>query len=331
MENALHEWAAARGYQVAWADGSIVEDGLERVRRLRDEGAFDPAFFDSLLGWMMEPGPRGERWRGSVILAAVPRPAHVVKFDSGDGRDVDLVLPPTYHRYYPLFDDVLADLDGFTGRRLSPRLLKAPLKTLAAMTGLVRYGRNNLVYVDGFGSYLQLMGFSTETRLAAWEPEEGFGKVGAQTDGAGTGPRPASALSLDECRTCRACRKACPAGAVAGDRFLLRGERCLTALSEADGPALPEVYGKLPTRCLIGCLACQERCPANKGRLRFERLDVRFTAGETAYLAGERGDGAPSPELTEKVRALACTDLTISNEGAGSILRRNLRSLLNVP
>ena len=42
----------------------------------------------------------------------------------------------------------------------------APIKTVAAMLGLVRYGRNNIAYADGIGSYLQLCGYITDARLA---------------------------------------------------------------------------------------------------------------------------------------------------------------------
>jgi epoxyqueuosine reductase len=315
MQDALREWAAARGYRVAWFGGSGLRGAFDRIKGLRDEGAFEPAFFESLLAWMTKPDLRAQAGAASVIVVAVPRPAHVVTFADRDGRDRDLVLPPTYFRYMPLFDEVLADLDRATGGGLGLRLLAAPLKTLAALTGLARYGKNNLAYVEGFGSFIQLVGLASDARLSGSDPAGGGGLY------------PAFA-ALDECRTCRACLKSCPTRAIGGDRFLLHGERCLTGLSETEGP-LPDSYGKLRRRCLIGCLACQERCPANKGRVRFERLAVRFSAEETAYLAGERGDGLPSAGLVDKVRSLACTDLRISDRGPEPILRRNLRAALN--
>jgi epoxyqueuosine reductase len=354
MEQVLREWAARRGYAIAWVGGKSVQEAFGRIARLRDEGAFDPAFYDSLLAWTERPESLAQSSSRAAIVVAVPSPANIITFDDPDGGPPrDLVLPPTYVRYLAIFDDVLADLkDATAGRLEGLRLLKAPLKTLAVISGLACYGKNNIAYVEGFGSYVQLVGFVTETALAPWRPA-----IGGDTRGEGAGARPSdeafdpaaapetggaqplqevdgeagawslAAASLDECRTCRACVKACPTRAIGGDRFLLHGERCMTVWSEAEGP-LPDEFAKARTPCLIGCMACQEVCPANKGRRRLERLPVLFTAEETAYLMGERGEGPPARELAAKVNGLGCTDLRVSAYGPEPILRRNLRALM---
>jgi ferredoxin len=44
---------------------------------------------------------------------------------------------------------------------------------------------------------------------------------------------------------------------------------------------MPE-WAKPPASvCLIGCMACQEVCPENKGRLKYVPSGVEFTAEET--------------------------------------------------
>jgi epoxyqueuosine reductase len=307
--SALREWAQERGYRIAWYDGRIVPCAFERVRRLQANGAINAGFFTKFLSWTGESEVLARAETKTVILLAVPRAAHVIAFEDG-GRLHDLVLPPTYLRYYPLFEEVLADLKATTGDGLKLRLLSAPLKTIAGLAGFGRYGKNNIVYVDGFGSGVQLMGFATELDLpdCAALPEDG--------------PQ-----ALDECRSCRACLLACPAGAIAGDRFLFHGERCLTAFSESEGE-LPGEFARLRTPTLIGCMACQESCPANRGRLRFNKLPQMFSSDETAYVLGERGDGPPAPELAEKVRALGLSDITLNETGPGPIFRRNLRAAL---
>jgi epoxyqueuosine reductase len=307
--NALAEWAETRGYRIAWYDGEVVRRAFDRIRGLRAEGAFDEGFFDRFISWMAKPEVLARAETRTIILLAIPRPAHVVTFKDR-GRLHDLVLPPTYLRYYPLFDEVLADLTAVTGDALKLRLLGAPLKTIAGLTGFARYGKNNITYVDGFGSGVQLMGLATDLPLpgCAVPPED------TPTD-------------LDECRSCRACLRACPAGAIVEDRFLFRGERCLTGFSESEGD-LPGEFVRLRTPTLIGCLACQERCPANRGRLRFEGLPQVFSSDETAYLLGELGDGPPAPDLAEKVRTLGLSDITVSEAGPSPIFRRNLRAHL---
>jgi ferredoxin len=309
MDKVLREWAAQRGYKVACYDGEVVGRAFDRIGRLEAEGAFESGFFSKFMSWTAEPGVREAAETKTFILVAIPSPAQIVTFEDGGGPH-DLVLPPTYLRYYPLFEEVLADLTAFTGDRLRLRRLSAPLKTIAGLTGFARYGKNNIIYVDGLGSGVQLAGFATEVSLPAGaSPGDGVPKM------------------LEECRSCRACLRACPMRAIAEDRFLLHGERCLTGFTESVGE-LPEEFGRLRTRTLIGCLACQDRCPANRGRLLFAKFPHGFSREETAYLLGERGDGPPTPELAGKVGAMGCTDLTLAEAGPSAIFRRNLRAAL---
>ncbi len=307
MENVLRGCAEEKGCRIAWYDGGVVRRAFDRIRRLQAEGAFDEGFFDKFMSWTAKPEVLARAETKTLILLAIPRPAHIITFEDR-GRLHDLVLPPTYLRYYPLFDEVLADLTAATGGALKLRLLSAPLKTIAGLTGFARYGKNNITYVDGFGSGAQLAGFATDLAIpgSAVPPEDT--------------PR-----ALDECRSRRACFRACPAKAIVEDRFLVRGERCLTGFSESEGD-LPGEFVRLRTPTLIGCLACQERCPANRGRLRFERPSQVFSNDETGYLLGERGAGPPAPELADKVRGLGLSDITISEAGPSPIFRRNLRA-----
>jgi epoxyqueuosine reductase len=184
-------------------------------------------------------------------------------------------------------------------------ILPAPLKAVAARLGLVTYGLNNITYTPRFGSYHQLIGLLTDAELV---PAGDW--------------RPVPPKTLAECESCEACRGACPTGAIGEDRFLLHAERCLTLHTEAAG-AWPEWLTPSVHHCLVGCMYCQEDCPANAGLLRTESTGVMFSAEETATLLAD--DGTPGDALDGGIRAkLEKLEL----EDYAPMLGRNLRALM---
>jgi hypothetical protein len=100
-------------------------------------------------------------------------------------------------------------------------------------------------------------------------------------------------------------------------------------LSWLDQPDI-RTRSEVRTVLLVGCLVCQEICPVNKGRLKFEKLSTVFSSEETAYIIGERGDGLSSPQLVDKVRALGCTEIEVTRDGPNPVFRRNLRAALRL-
>ncbi len=283
MIHELKEWAARHGYAVAWGDLSAVGAALEDIRRREAGGEVDAGVRRA---WLPEYDDRA-RWPREnsrrVLLVAVPRPAHRVAFTVG-GAPFEVLVPPTYVDYRRLAALVRAQLeaDG-PGARLGLEPLSAPLKSTAARLGLVEYGRNNVTYVPGMGSYFQLVGFLASAALelpADWRP---------QPPG-----------ELPTCAGCGLCVAECPTGAITEDRFLIRAERCRTLHNESPDP-LPEHLPAASLECLIGCLDCQEACPENAGRLEVERSPVRFTEAETRALL--RGAAEPTDPAAETLRA----------------------------
>lgn len=309
MPETLNRWAEARGHRIAWYDGSVVPRVFDEIQRLRAEGAFDDGFFGRSLAWLLPSGGDALPAPPTVILAATAAPAYRVTFTHG-GADHALTLPPTYHRYSALMEECRLELQAALGPGVRVETLAAPLKTLAVWTGFARYGRNNIAYVEPFGSACQLFAFSADTALP------------------GAGQPTLEPVMLDACRRCTACRRACPTAAIDDDRFLLHAERCLTYFSEYDLPLPPE-YGRLKTPCLVGCMACQEQCPANRGRIRHEHLPIRFDAAETAALLGAGGDAPLSEALVAKVTAIQTTECTATAAGPNPLFRRNLAAALS--
>ncbi|MEW5722385.1 MAG: 4Fe-4S double cluster binding domain-containing protein [Thermodesulfobacteriota bacterium] len=244
-------------------EASAERWGLDgEIRRTYTSGfRFDPE--ESL------PGAR------SLIITSTFQPRLRVNFTLA-GRERAAVIPPTYLSHTDR--RIAALLNGVLEPR-GLRLVRAalPLKLLAARTGLVRYGRNNVSYAEDWGSFHRLAAFFSE----------------AEPDGDDWG-EPAV---LDRCQDCPACQKACPTGAIQADRFVVRAERCLTFLNERTAD-FPDWVSPSWHNCLVGCLVCQRVCPENHQVFRSEEEGPTFSGSETQMLLS----GRPPEELPAATR-----------------------------
>lgn len=207
----------------------------------------------------------------TILVCAVPARHAIARLVAG-GRVVSVPLPSGY------WDD------GITSGALEPLLRAAaslgpedalvpasgclPLKLLAAKCGLVRYGRNGIAYAAGLGSSMAIRAFATDADFeeADWEKP----------------------LRLESCAACRACAARCPTGAIREGGFAIDAARCVTLYNEVEG-AFPETIPAHAHTALVGCLACQEACPANRSApppLELEALDLEESA---VLLAGDAG------------------------------------------
>jgi epoxyqueuosine reductase len=302
MDVRMRKWADDRGYQIAWGSAETVERARTAVVVRRESGELDAAFYDDHIEELLDSdgSPRGE----TVIAVAVPRPAHRVAFEIGGSR-FDALLPPTYVRYRETFEEVRKDLAANVLAGAHVERLVAPIKTVAAMLGLVRYGRNNITYAEGIGSYLQLCGYVTDAKLVI--PEDAPAR------------RP---QLLPECDGCTICRATCPTRAIEEDRVLIRAERCITLANENPGE-WPTFVPPRAHHCLLGCLRCQRSCPANS-KLEIADSGVFFSADETARLFD--GDG-PADDKTEN--GIHAKLVRLDQVNARPVLGRNLRTLLD--
>ena len=260
----LQQWASERGYLVAWGPASVVAEAKAGITAMGASGELDPDFFraELLSAVLPEESAPGK----NVIMIAVPCPAHSVTFDLGEGA-LEAILPPTYAFYQATYEGIRQDLasNGLPGCQVEH--LHGPCKTIAVRLGLVRYGKNNITYAPGIGSYLRLCGYWTDAELATPHPAP---------------PTTTGPSLLPECADCDRCRKACPTKAIGEDRVLLRAHRCLTYANENAGE-WPAWAADGPHRCLVGCLICQRVCPANP-ELPVEDTGLHFSVQETRAL-----------------------------------------------
>ncbi len=302
MKHAILEWAASRGYEVGWTEPAAIGEVVAEIETRRRAGGFDEAFANENLSFDAGCSARTDPWKSLVIV--MPRPAHLVRFLTGRGT-IETLLPPTYERYRPTFEDVRRELAGSVLRGAEVETLKVPLKLLAARLGLVRYGRNNVTYSPSAGSYLQLLGYLTDADL----PPEAHRSLQEPE-------------LLDECAACGVCEALCPTSAIGGDRVLLHVERCLTLANETAG-RWPAWVPAAAHNCLIGCLACQRMCPANP-ELPTRDSGVVFGEEETRALLS---DGERTGPVWTRIRH----NLEVLGQPyQEEVLGRNLKALISV-
>ncbi len=267
MKEKLQDWAAQRGYRVAWGPGAVIEGVRREVKARKSGSEIDEHFYEQELKSVLAAG--NENAGKTVVIVAAPCAAHRIRFNF-EGKVFEALLPPTYFRYRALFEEIRMDLarNGLPGAQVE--YLVAPLKVTAARLGLVVYGRNNICYVPGLGSYFQLCGYLTDAMLPKMQTAGVF-----------------AASLLPQCDGCVACISICPTGAITEDRILLRAERCLTFANENAGD-WPDWVNPRAHNSILGCLECQRVCPANP-ELTIEDTGLTFSSAETQLLISEKG------------------------------------------
>ena len=123
--------------------------------------------------------------------------------------------------------------------------LVAPVAATSTPGGLGQYGRNNICYVPGMGSFHRLWAFYSDL---VWQEDNWQ-----------------EAQMMASCQNCSVCLRNCPTGAITSERFLLHAERCITFHNEQPGDVpFPTWMDPCWHNCLIGCSYCQNVCPQNK-------------------------------------------------------------------
>ncbi len=242
-----------------------VQDLRNRIEAEYAQGLFSEQFYHERLQFYRFAPPEELPEVCSIIVVAVPRPQTPVNF-SVNGKPITLILPPTYAGYNHVthqVGDMLANVLAPEGYQLAPTRL--PLKLLAACSGLAEYGRNNVCYIPGMGSFFQISAYYSDLPCEAdtWQEPHLLGR----------------------CESCRACLLKCPTRAITDERFLLHAERCLSYFNESQATRpFPADIDPLAHNAVMGCMLCQRYCPEDKPYLNFFEASVDFSAEETALI-----------------------------------------------
>lgn len=242
----------------------------------------------------------------SIIIMAVFTVPMLVNFYLND-KKYEIMVPPQYYddgiEEEDLRGTVVNDIIQTSKSRLE-RAKHVSLKLLAVRSGLGRYGRNNICYVEGMGSLLTLYAYFTDFQFGTdnWHQIK----------------------TMDICADCEICIRQCPTKSLSEKHFVIDAGRCITLYNEIKGE-FPEWIDPQAHNTLMGCMRCQLCCPANHAALkrcgRFE--DV--TEEETKKIIEGRCDEEVVNSLSRKLRMFSPDNA----HDYFPILQRNLRVLLS--
>lgn len=268
-----------RGWKGRIIPTSHLADLQESIYGRYEQGLIDKVLYRDQLSFFSFDLPMDLPDARSIVIVAAPTPQMRIIFHC-HGRPVQVAVPPTYVSYTQRTENiqkVLAVWLQHKGYRITKTQL--PLKTLAVHSGLADYGRNNICYVTGMGSFLQLVGAFSDLPC---------------DDDSWRKPK-----MLDRCKSCVACLRHCPTKAIVTDRFLLHAELCLTYHNEAASD-FPDWINPSWHHCLIGCLRCQTACPENKAVFEWFEDRAEFSKLETAlFIQSVPFDQLPAETITK--------------------------------
>ena len=219
----------------------------------------------------------------SVIVMAVFTPLMTADFHH-EGNVHEILVPHYYDDGITedhLKTTILNKIIGDNQYRVENAKMHILLKRLAVRTGLGKYGRNNICYVEGMGSFLKLFAFFTDFEFDEnnWQEAE----------------------MMDSCTNCKVCLKQCPTGSISEDSFVIDVEKCIPLYNEVPGE-IPDWIDPSSHTALMGCLRCQLPCPANSEvATQTQKLDS-ITEDETKMILDGISNEDLYQSLSEKLR-----------------------------
>lgn len=302
MPKQLSSQLTRRGYQSRVVSIEHLADLQEAIEGHCRQGLLDPELYQTYLAGFTFSAPDRLPEARSMIVVAVPQPKIHVTF-TWNGEHARFIIPPTYpeRKTNKEVKELLGQLLEPEGYWVAEAVL--PKKLLAVRSGLAAYGKNNIAYVPGMGSFHALVAVYSDFPA----PEDNWRE-----------PR-----MVERCESCSACLRHCPVGAITSERFLLHAERCITFHNEKSGdvPFPPEIDASWHN-CLVGCLHCQRVCPEDREFWHWAKDGAEFSQEETLLLL----EGVPVEKLpASTVEKLRRWDLDMYADA----LPRNLNVLLS--
>jgi epoxyqueuosine reductase len=157
----LHQYLANAGFKSSIVSIQHLSDLQRDLENLLEQGILCIDFYDEIISrydlyFNFKP-PTDFPMDKSIIVTAAFQSRVSVKFQLS-GKTYCVIIPPPYlHDTDKEFSNIIALHLGNYGYKVCDAIL--PEKLLAVHSGLASYGRNNLTYIDGWGSFFRLKAF----------------------------------------------------------------------------------------------------------------------------------------------------------------------------
>ena len=222
-----------------------------------------PLFFDRFYAWI-SAGKQGEMgWMGRH-LDLRKNPARLLK---GCQTVISLAYPYSHKkpctpegfsaaRYSEPHEDDYHDRlrklakiiageikQQYPGTKTRVTVDSAPIleRSFAYGSGIGFIGKNNMLIIPGYGSFIFLAEILTTASI----------------------PHPETEFMESRCGSCTKCIDACPTGALEAP-YSVNASKCLSYLTIEKNGAVDDDTGRKMGNCFFGCDVCQEVCPLNE-------------------------------------------------------------------
>lgn len=296
LDKAYRELQKA-GYRAKTVSISHLSEVQESVAKLVREGTINAKLHKNWHFYMDDNKNLPEA--KMIFIIAIPEPITRAKFE-WQGKTYNADIPPTYiyENDENHAEQILQDAFHDSGYRIARAHLA--LKTLAVRSGLARYGKNNITYVTGMGSFHRLVAFYSDCPVKGDNWHE--------------------AKVMKSCTNCNKCMEKCSTGSISTDRFLIHAENCLTWLNENEEDFTDRVKPDWHN-AMVGCMRCQLVCPVNRSQINKITEGPHFSEKETRLVL-QKIPFQKLPEPTQKKL------VSISGDYWYDIFSRNLDLLI---
>ena len=303
MSNQIYRQISESLIRMGAKTAIISIDNLSKIQRLFtdiiDVRPYSIEFYEMYLKRLKEDNSTVFPDAKSIIIIVYPQQITGVNFNY-NGRAIEIIIPPTY-----IYKDAENNIRSLLQKILSGYgyLLKnstLPGKFTTVLSGLGKYGRNNLCYIKGMGSFNTPLIYLSDLPVEETQLSE---------------------ISLaSSCKNCKRCIDICPTGAINRDSFIINPEICITYFNENE-LELPDWILTKWQNTLVGCMLCQRICPMNKKLLNNINRSINFTEADTDLILQNTEFKDLPQSIKDKLTQLCL-------ESYYEIIPRNLRILI---